>query len=220
MAPFDSLNIVVASIVGGVALLYIIIASLIHHHFKVQLQSGNGLDVYFRTAKRKETEAIDNRKRIYYTTEPCHLIVNQYNQFEEQKGRDHIKYFKFVSKKRALGWRRFIRFLAVIFFIVGLAALLISAALILAEFFTKEELITLEFFSKIPEITKFFLSYNILMISFGVVLISFVTMKLISSSIRTYRVCEPFYLERLNIDEVNRAFEPIRIKVKVNAQNS
>ena len=71
MAPFDQLNIIIASVVGGVALLYIIFASIIHHSFKVRLQSGDGLEVYRDTAKRKETSALDNRKRIYYTTEPC-----------------------------------------------------------------------------------------------------------------------------------------------------
>ena len=67
MAPFDQLNIIIASVVGGVALLYIIFASIIHHSFKVRLQSGDGLEVYRETAKRKETSALDNRKRIYYT---------------------------------------------------------------------------------------------------------------------------------------------------------
>ena len=219
MAPFDQLNIIIASVVGGVALLYIIFASIIHHSFKVRLQSGDGLEVYRDTAKRKETSALDNRKRIYYTTEPCNLIVNQYNQFEEQRSSDQIKYFSFVSRKKALLGRRILRFIAVILFILAFLVVLVSAALILAEFFTQEDLITIGFFASIPELVKFLMSYNTLMVAFGVLLISFVTMKLISSSIRTYRICEPFYLEKLNIDEANRAFEPVRIKVKAQCQN-
>ncbi len=220
MAPFDSLNIVVASVVGGIALLYIIIAVIIHNRFKVKLQSGEGLDVYEKTAKREVAEAIDNRRRIYYTDDPCHLIVNQYNQFEEQKGRDNLKYFKFKPRKRALGWRRFFRVIFLILYILGLICVLLSAGLIIFQAFASGDITTYDFFNTIPEVVKFFLSYNTLMIAFGVMLISIVSFNLICASIRTYRICESFYLERLNMDEVNRAFEPIRIKVKVNAQNN
>lgn len=220
MPPFDGLNIVIASIVGGVVLLYIIFAAIIHRSFRIKLQSGNGLEVYKETAKRNETSAIDNRKRIYYTTEPCNLIINQYNQFEEQKNSEQIKYFTFTSRKHALGFRRFLRVVSIIFFTLGLIVFLVSAALLIAEFCTTEKLVTIGFFANIPQIVEFLMSYNTLIVSFGVALISFITIKLISSSLRTYKVCEPFYLEKLNMDEVARAFEPIRIKVKVNAKNS
>lgn len=220
MPPFEMLNIIVASIVGGVVLLYIIFACLIHRSFRIKLQSGNGLEVYRDTAKRKETSALDNRKRIYYTTEPCTLVVNQYNQFEEQKNSEQIKYFVFTSKKHALGFRRFLRVVSYVFFFLALIVFLVSAGLLIAEFFTTEKLVTIGFFAQIPQIVEFLMSYNTLIVSFGVAIISLITIRLISASLRTYRICEPFYLERLNMDEVARAFEPIRIKVKVNAKNN
>lgn len=173
-------------------------------------------DFYFKkNSKSYLVNITDNRKRIYVTKPGRQLTINPYwDSVNDLDGFDpNLTLKTYVPKEKPFGFKRFLRVLSIIFFVLSFLIILISSTLMLAEFF-HQDLVELLHMEYTRGFFDYFKEYDVVFSAFFINCLSLISILMISETIKTFRAYSPLYLRKFNQEEMAFTYAPVVIEVK------
>lgn len=214
MKIFTVQNLIVLCVMLAAFFIAMIIMISLHLNLLKKIKNIEARNLYLDNTNSYVLNVSDNRQRILISKKPITINVDPYSSYfkGEQYFDKNLTLRTFVPKRKTFKFKRFIRFLLVLIFIVSLLTVIFSSVLMLGDFFHQDivKLLNMEYTRSFWE---YFKNYDLLFGAFLLNVLSFTAIRLISNTIINYRKYEPIYLKKLNQEEVNKTYSPVYIKL-------
>ena len=194
MKIFTIENLVVLCVMIALFIVIFTIMICLHHSLIKKIKNIKAKNLYLDNTNSYVVNVNDTRERILCSTKPIDIYI------------DPFKAYRGANENLDL------RFLLIILFVLTLLSVLLSALLMLGDFFHQDivKLLNMEYTRSFWE---YFKNYDLLFGSFLLNVLCFTGIRLISNTIITYRKYEPIYLKEFNDSEIKKTYSPVYINL-------
>lgn len=214
MKIFTIENLVVLCVMIALFIVIFTIMICLHHSLIKKIKNIKAKNLYLDNTNSYVVNVNDTRERILCSTKPIDIYIDPFKAYRgaNENLDSNLTLKTFVPKRKTFRFKRFVRFLLIILFVLTLLSVLLSALLMLGDFFHQDivKLLNMEYTRSFWE---YFKNYDLLFGSFLLNALCFTGIRLISNTIITYRKYEPIYLKEFNDNEIKKTYSPVYINL-------
>lgn len=188
---------------------------VVHKKFIASIKNMKA-DLYFKkNSKSYLINVADNRKRIYVSQPGAQLNIDPYrDSVLDVEGFDpNLTLKTYIPKEKTFGFKRFLRVMSIILFVLSLLTIILSSILMLSEFF-HQDLVEILHMEYTRGFFDYFKEYDVVFGVFFLNCFSVISILTISDTIKTFRNYSPLYLRKFNQEELAFTYAPVIIEVR------